>query len=199
MKKIQKIKPQDLLTHKTKRHASVKFILLLVTLLSYFAWLSWHYGIITGGSISLLTWSFFVLCTPIADGGFLIDFPLRVLFHVRMWVSEMFVWGLAILIAIWGIIFIPEIFETTELTSFFFKIITNLWPFGLIILLSGAGTFLSVHFGDELIDRVEHKDCAFHHKHQLLYQLILIAGLLTLVFWGYGHILDQFDVTLSIL
>ncbi len=198
MKKAKQIRPHELIKHKTKRHVSIKFILLLLGLLSYFAWLSWHYGIATGGIVSLLTWSFFVLCTPVADAGFLIDFPLRLFFRVHMWVSEIFVWGIAIAIAALGAIFVPEVFEKTEITSLFFKIITTIWPFWLITILSGSGTFLSIRFGDELLDCVEHHERVFHHKHQLLYQLIFMAGILILIFWGYGHLLDKLGVTLPL-
>ncbi len=115
-----------------------------------------------------------------------------------MWVSEVFVWGIALSITILSVIFTPEIFETTELTSLFFKIITTPWPFWLIALLSVTGTFLSIRFGDELLDCVEHHERIFHHKHQLLHQLILTAGMLLLIFWGYGHLLDKLGVVLPL-
>ena len=199
MKKAPHIRPHELIQHKTKRHVSIKFLLLLAALLVYFGWLSWHYGFATGGLVSVITWSFFVLCTPIADAGFLIDFPLRLLFRVRMWMSEIFVWGVAISIAGFSAIFSPEVFETTEVTSLFLKIITTPWPFWLIVLLSGTGTFLSIKFGDELLDCVEHHERVFHQKHKRLYHLILMAGFLVLIFWGYGHLLTKLGVTLSMI
>ena len=42
----------------------------------YFVYLVYEYGIEDGGMVTLLTWSFFVLCTPVADAGFLLDFPI---------------------------------------------------------------------------------------------------------------------------
>ncbi len=196
MKLNKQIRPHELVKHKTKRHISIKFILLLVGLIAYFSWLSWHYGFVTGGIVSMLTWSFFVLCTPIADAGFLIDFPLRLIFRIRMWMSEIFVWGIALTITIFAAVFTPEIFETTELTSLFLKIITNPWPYWLITLLSVTGTFLSIRFGDELLDCVEHRERTFHHKHQLLYQLILMVGVFVLIILGYVHLLNKLGVTL---
>lgn len=198
MKKISHIRPHELVHHKTKRHVSIKFLILLALLITYFAWLSWHYGIATGGLISILTWSFFVLCTPIADAGFLIDFPLRLIFRVRMWVSEIFVWGLAIGVATWGALTNPAVFETTELTSLFLKIITHPWPFWLIVLLSGTGTFLSIKFGDELLDCIEHRERIFHHKHQLLYHFILMISVFLLIFWGYYHLLDKLNISIPL-
>ncbi|MFT7533338.1 MAG: hypothetical protein ACI9FD_004374, partial [Gammaproteobacteria bacterium] len=57
----------------------VKFLLLCLVLFTYFAYLTYQYDLLTGGIASLITWSFFVLCTPIADAGFLLDFPIRIL------------------------------------------------------------------------------------------------------------------------
>jgi hypothetical protein len=71
----------------------MKFLLLLGVLVGYTLFLSYRYGFISGGLGALLTWSFFVLCTPIADAGFLLDFPLRLLFGIRLLVSKVWVWG----------------------------------------------------------------------------------------------------------
>ncbi len=56
-----------------KRQVLYKFLLLCILLVSYFFYLTIQYDVITGGIASALTWSFFVLCTPIADAGFLLD------------------------------------------------------------------------------------------------------------------------------
>ena len=74
-------------TH-THKQVLLKFLLLCLLMVGYFGYLSYEYDFVTGGVASLLTWSFFVLCTPVADAGFLLDFPLRVLFGIRMVVSE---------------------------------------------------------------------------------------------------------------
>jgi len=91
---------KQILKHQTKREELVKFLLLLGVLIGYFAYLSWQYDLATGGIVSVLTWSFFVLCTPIADAGFLIDFPVRIITGLRMVFTEMIVWGIAITINI---------------------------------------------------------------------------------------------------
>ena len=71
---------KHLVKHHTKREVLFKFLILLGILLAYASLVVWQYGLKDGGMITLLTWSFFVLCTPIADAGFLLDFPLRLLF-----------------------------------------------------------------------------------------------------------------------
>jgi len=87
---------KSFLEHQTKCEELIKFLMLLGVLVLYFGYLSWQYDIATGGIISALTWSFFVLCTPVADAGFLIDFPVRLITGLRMFITEMIVWGIAI-------------------------------------------------------------------------------------------------------
>jgi hypothetical protein len=67
-----------------KKQVLYKFLLLCILLVSYFSYLSFQYDVMTGGIASALTWIFFVLCTPIADAGILLDFPLRLIFGIRM-------------------------------------------------------------------------------------------------------------------
>jgi hypothetical protein len=74
-----------------KKQLFYKFMLLCLLLAGYFVYLTAQYDLVTGGFASVLTWSFFVLCTPIADTGFLLDFPLRLLFNIRMLISEIVV------------------------------------------------------------------------------------------------------------
>lgn len=98
-------------------------------MLGYFGYLSYEYNILTGGIAALLTWSFFVLCTPIADAGFLPDFPLRLLFGIRMVISEIVVWLIAILINIAAVFYFSDYYETTTLTKLLYHIITVPYPY----------------------------------------------------------------------
>ncbi|GER08827.1 hypothetical protein GCM10007972_27780 [Iodidimonas muriae] len=181
--------------HTTKKQVLIKFILLLCILLGYFAYLSWKFDVGTGGLVVLLTWSFFVLCTPIADAGFLLDFPLRLLFGIRMFVSEIVVWGIAISISAVGLLFARDAFQKTMITSLLEKILTTPYPYWGIIVLSGVGTFLSIRFGDELMDVVEHRDRILHHKHGFTHTVIVYGGILLLIIVGYHHLLASLGIT----
>ena len=75
---------KSLLLSKHTQEQTVKYALLLCVLLAYFGYLSYEYGFASGGIVAGLTWSFFVLCTPVADAGFLLDFPVRLLTGMRM-------------------------------------------------------------------------------------------------------------------
>lgn len=185
------------LTNKTETHPMrgvfYKFLLLCVLLISYFAYLSYEFNLLTGGIAAILTWSFFVLCTPIADAGFLLDFPLRLLFGIRMFMSEIAVWGIAITINIISLIYFSDYYQTTKLTKVFYVILTNPYPYWSVILLSGAGTFLSIRFGDELMDVVHHKDRAYFHKHGYKHE-ILILIFFVVVFFGYYEVIASLGV-----
>ena len=171
----------------------IKFILLLFILLSYFAYLTYQYDFLTGGVAALITWSFFVLCTPIADAGFLLDLPLRVLFGIRMVISEIAVWVIAILINVFSLVYFSELYETTFVTHTMKIILTTPLPYWSVILLSGIGTFLSIRFGDELMDVLHHKDRLFYLRHHFKHEMILFV-FFVLVLFGYYEIISTLGI-----
>jgi hypothetical protein len=179
--------------HKTHRQVYIKFALLSALMLGYFIYLSLQYGLLTGGVAALLTWSFFVLCTPIADAGFLLDFPLRLLFGIRMVVSEIAVWTAAILINGFTMVFASHHYDTTIITKLLQQIITTPYPYWGIVLLSGFGTFLSIHFGDELLDVFHHRDRNFFQSHHFKHELILI-GFFILIIFGYYNLINSLGI-----
>jgi len=176
-----------------KKQLVYKFLLLCGLLTSYFFYLSIQYDLLTGGIASVLTWTFFVLCTPIADAGFLLDFPLRLLFGVRMLISEIAVWVLAITINIVSLIYFVEFYETTTLTRLLYVILTVPYPFWSVILLSGAGTFLSIRFADELMDVIHHRDRDFFHRHGYKHELLIVLFFI-MVFIGYYELIASLGI-----
>lgn len=182
-------------TQNTHKQVLLKFLLLCLLMVGYFGYLSYEYDFVTGGVASLLTWSFFVLCTPVADAGFLLDFPLRVLFGIRMVVSEMAVWTIAILLNLVSFSFFPQYYDTTIVTRLLQKIIATPNPYWFIVILAGIGTFLSIRFGDELMDVVHHHDRHFFHKNHFKHELVLIIFFVAVLFGYYDLIaslgLDQ--------
>ena len=123
--------------HKIETHKEVlyKFIILLSILVLYFGYLSIEYGILTGGVVAVLTWSFFVLCTPVADAGFLLDFPIRLLFGFRMLYSEILVWSIALAINGYAILYNQEAYDKSLLTMLLKKIILTPSKWGWYIPL----------------------------------------------------------------
>ena len=174
----------------------IKFFILCVLLLSYFLYLTYQYDLLTGGLASLITWSFFVLCTPIADAGFLLDLPLRILFGIRMVFSEIAVWAIAILINVFTLLYFREFYETTLVTRIMEVILTTPSPYWLVIFLSGIGTFLSIRFGDELMDVIHHKDRYFYLRHQFKHEMLLFVFFLFILF-GYYEIISTLGINIE--
>ncbi len=189
---------KSFLKHQTKREELIKFLMLLGVFVLYFGYLSWQYDIATGGIISALTWSFFVLCTPVADAGFLIDFPVRLITGLRMFITEMIVWGIAITLNIVTLSISPESYEVTFLTSLLHKIIITPWPYWSIIFLCATGTFLSIRFGDEMLDVVSHKDREYHHKHGFKHKMVAMVALFIVIFFAYYHLLETLGINIPV-
>lgn len=180
---------------KDSRHQVwIKFLLLCSLLVVYFIYLTYQYNLLTGGVAALITWSFFVLCTPVADAGFLLDFPLRLLFGIRMVLSEIVVWVVAIFINVIALIYFREFYQTTVLTQIMEAILTTPFPYWAVILLSGVGTFLSIGFGDELMDVLHHKDRDYFHSHHFKHEMVLFVFFLLVIF-GYYELMSTLDIT----
>lgn len=178
---------------KPRKQVLIKFGLLISLMAGYFVYLTYEYNILTGGVAALLTWSFFVLCTPIADAGFLLDFPLRVLFGIRMITSEIVVWLVAILLNVSVLTYAEKYYQTTSLTKIFHQVLTTPLPYWSIIILSALGTFLSIRFGDELLDVLHQRDRSFFHSHQFKHELIILAFFF-IVLGIYSELIISLDV-----
>lgn len=174
----------------------VKFVLLLGLLVGYFLYTTFEYGFTTGAGATVLSWSFFVLCTPIAAAGFLLDLPLRLLFGIRMVVSELAVWTLAILTNLFMLQFAPDAYYTTPLTQLLHDIINTPYPYWGVVILSGTGTFLSIRFGDELMDVIHHHDRKFFHSHHFKHELILFLFFIVVIF-GYYDLVTSLGINSS--
>jgi hypothetical protein len=147
-----------------------------------------------GITLGAITWSSLVLATPIADGGLVLDFPLRVLTGIRMMVAEIFVWVAAISLNVVILIYNPEIYRKTLITDTLQKILINPWPNWIIVVLSCFGTFLSLYFGDELLDIVMLKDRNKYHKHVYWYRLIVGTFLIFAFYFSYRYFLSLFGL-----
>lgn len=183
--------------HQTHFETAAKFVLLFTTLVVYFFYLSYKHDFSKGAVSVALTWSFFVLCTPIADAGFLLDFPLRLLFGIRMIVTEVFVWILAISITILTALSSPSHFETTIVTRLFYKIICHPYPYWSIIALCFIGTFSSIYFGDEMIDVIGHHERIQHHKHGFKHRVVALLAVTLLVVFVYYQLLNDLGVQIE--
>ncbi len=190
----EKIPAKHLLKHETKKQALLKFSLLLLVFLAYGGFISWKYGMAQGFWVSILTWSFFVLSTPVADAGFLISFPVRLIIQMRMLVSQIIVWFVAVFLNIYTFFLVPDIYNKTDLLKLFYHIIAKPIPFWLIFLISAIGTIVSIQFGDELMDTEFHKDRVFYQKHRKKNKFLIMIFLFIIAFILYNFLLKQLGI-----
>ncbi len=193
-----KVPFKDLVNHETKRNSLTKFLLLLTVVVVYFIFISQKYGVEGGFLITLLTWSFFVFCTPIADAGFLLDFPVRIITGMRMIYTEIFVWIFAAVLNIAMLVFNPEIYNSTFLLQLFHYILTHPVPMWSIIILSALGTFLSIYFADEMVDVVEHKQRKKFQKYANKYSIIIFVFIFAGILALYRYLIDQMHLNIPL-
>lgn len=196
MFKIDTQSPKFSIRHETHVETFLKFIALTLILVVYFFYMSWKYDASTGFAVALLTWSFFVLCTPIADGGFILAFPVRLLFGIKMSITQVILWFVAVAINIFMLASESGKYDLTFLTRLLKHILTVPYPYWSILILSAAGTLLSIYFGDEMMDVTAHKHRVLHHRHGMKYRALLVAGLGILTIVSYYFLLSSLDITL---
>ncbi|MGS0674430.1 hypothetical protein [Shewanella sp. 0m-4] len=185
-------------SHETHKETLIKFLALLVIIVAYFGYMSWKYNASTGFALAILSWSFFVLCTPVADGGFLIAFPVRLLFKVKMATTQVVLWFIAVGVNVYFISFSESTYQLTFLTRLLEHILTQPIPYWSILAISAVGTFLSVYFGDEMMDVVTHKDRVKHHQHGFKYRVILVVGMGAVTVTAYYHLLRSLGVHIPV-
>ena len=188
------MKPIAILKHATRRESLWRFLALVGFLVGYFAYMSWRYGAATGAWSALLSWSFFVLCTPIADGGFIVAFPLRLLFGTRMIVTQAVVWVVAIVINAAALLYAQSHYQDAALTRLLLRILTTPWPYWSILAIAAAGTALSMVFGDEMMTVTRHEDRHKFHQHGFKHRVLIIAGFAALTIAAYYELLSQIGI-----
>jgi len=181
-------------TSATHKESLWRFLALIGVLITYFIYMSWKFDAATGAWLAVLSWSFFVLCTPVADGGFIVAFPVRLLFGTRMFVTQIIVWLLAVAINLFAVSQAPERYEDTALTRLLLTILSTPWPYWSIIAISAVGTGLSIWFGDEMMDVTTHAGRDKYHHHGIKYRLLLVVGLGILTILAYEHLLLDLGV-----
>lgn len=188
-----KITLDNLRNHQTKKHSLKRFLIVLTILFVYTSYLVFKFGS-EGIALAMLTWSTFVMATPIPDAGILLDFPLRILTGIRMVFSEMIVWVISISLNLYFLKFNPEVYNKTVITHIFYQILTHPWPDWVIILISLMGTFLALYFGDELLDVIFHHQRKKYRKNKHFYYIIIIVFILFLFYFLYRYFLSFFNL-----
>lgn len=180
----------------TKNHALIRFIFLIIFVIGYFLFESYRFGAGEGLFVSILTWAFFVLCTPIADAGFLLAFPVRLLMGIRMIYTQIFAYFVAFGVVFYAFAYSSETFNNTMVLQLFHEILTTPWPYWLILVISFVGTIFSIVFGDELVDVSTHKDRKLYHQHKSKHRMVITAFIVLATFLLYYYLLGKTGITI---
>jgi len=182
-KKKAKRKPKPKEVHD---HHMERCIFAIVLLLAYLTLAVYKYGAEDGVGITVLTWAFFVLLTPVPFADLILELPLRLVTRAKMVVTHVFVWGAGALIVTTSILMAPDLFQTTTLLSIFYHVIMNPVPYWSLLFLCGMGTFLSVYIADEIMDEVEEHMKHHHRKHMSVLHMsaaLLVFVGIVLAYW----------------
>lgn len=193
---MKKILKHPLIKYETKRNVFVKFVIVVIVVLIYLFFTIYQYGLNQGFIVTILTWSFFVLCTPVANAGFLLAFPIRLLTKIKMFYSQIFISLLALIINTYMILFNGSFYERTFILKLFKEILLTPFPFWSIIILSILGTLMSVYFGDELIDTIRHSQRKTYMKHKKKHQFIMTLFIILIIFFIYYYLLNKLGIRL---
>lgn len=192
---MSKITLNHLKKHETKKGQLVRFLVTATVLIIYIIYLSLRFGSV-GFSLGVITWSAFVMATPIADGGLILDFPVRLITNIRMIFSEMIVWCVAISANIYFLFTQKDIYQNTTITKAFYEILIHPWPNWIIVLFSLAGTFLSLYFADELLDIVFYEERKKYQKLRGIYQFVIGGFFVVLFYFLYKYFLELFGINI---
>lgn len=197
MFKITSQAPKFSSQHPTHFETIIKFIVLVLIVVAYFAYMANKYDAATGLGLAVLSWSFFVLCTPVADGGFILAFPIRLLFSIKMAVTQAVVWFIAIGINAYMFTTSPETYELSLVTKVLYQILAQPWPYWSILIVSALGTFLSIYFGDEMMDVTHNQHRSKHHAHGFKYRIVLVVGLGLVTVITYYELLSSLNISIT--
>ena len=105
----------------------------------------WQRGLSRGVFLTILTWSFFVLCLPFFSGRPIITTGILKIFNrgrlPSIWILQPrpVRWLFAIVINILSVLAAPYIYLTSVTTFLLYRIISNPWPYWMIIFACALG------------------------------------------------------------
>jgi len=101
-------------------------------------------GTFEGILLAFLSWSFFVICTPIILEGFLTSFLAGIFRGGRLYEVGVYTWFGAVLLNLFTYNLFPEVYTKTLLTNFLYIVISRPFPERFILVLCALGTFYAM-------------------------------------------------------
>ncbi len=181
----------------TKENSALRFTTLILIVVVYGVYAMHKYGTSNGLFITALSWSFFIFCTPIADAGFLVAFPTRILFKIRMIYTQLAAYLVAIIFVAVAFVRYTKLFSKTILLKLFYAILTTPY-YWIILILSFVGTILSIYFGDELLDVAKFSQAKKFQKHVSKYNLLATATIILLTIIIYDFLIKSMGINIPL-
>ena len=103
-----------------------------------------EYGTLIGLQCTFIFWSFFVLCIPLARGTILFGVPTQLIFNRKHIMPELLCWCIALAGNIASYMITPSVYYKTNFTLLLHTILTNPWPYWILIALCAFATFFTV-------------------------------------------------------
>lgn len=137
-----------------------------------------QWGLGAGLHTTMLVWSFFVLCFPIPQSA-LVTTNLISLFSGRLlWYSGVIIWLIALSINIFTYFSMPYAYMRTNTTFLLYRIISNPWPYWLIIGASALGGMYNAIF-------LKSAKKALLARHIIAKTTLFAVGITTLLYFSY--------------
>lgn len=123
------------------KYDTVKFFCYLGLFSAWISYLVTLHGTFDGVLLAFLTWSFFVLCTPIILEGFLVSFVHGLFRGGQLYDVSIFAWVISVLLNFFTYNFYADVYQKTLITNFLHIVISRPFPERFILILCALGTF----------------------------------------------------------
>ncbi len=175
-------------------HHMERAVFAILIVLIYLVLAAQKHGPEQGVGITVLTWAFFVLLTPVPSADLVLEIPLRLFTNYKMVVTHVFVWLVGAAVVVASLLMAPELFKSTTLLAIFYHVLTNPVPYWSLLFLCGIGTFMSVHIVDEVLEEVEHELKHHHRKHMPALHIVLFALVFIGILLAYNAIISDLGI-----
>jgi hypothetical protein len=137
--------------------------------------------------LTLLCWSFYILCFPAFHGKITLGIPFQFLTGKILLYPEIYMWSGALLLNLFFSLQAPAIYFKTITTHLLYQIFTTPWPFCLIIIVCGLGTLYKFIVGSQNF-------YSRRTRHFFLRSLIISVGLFALIYLSYQELIILINV-----
>jgi len=149
-------------------------ILAVVFLYKVYPIISQH-GILIGGHVAFLFWTFFVICVPIVRGKILIGVPYHYFTGKQLRFPEIFTWIISLGGNMLTLAITDAPYYKSVVTHLLYNIMETPWPLWLVIVVCGVATFY-----DSLLCNYTHKLTS--KKNKYVCNLLILTSFVTTFF-----------------